>query len=120
MSNGKRGTLSGHAQPTRPFDDHDVPGRIDLSAFYPVGDHVSNPDISSAQLLVTAEGATKLLIQALTQNVRFTLDGTTPTAAAGFQLLAGDPPLLITLTEQMTITVIQEAATADLEFQWGN
>lgn len=90
-----------------------------LSGFNPVGAHVDGTDISSAVALSPASGAIKVLIQALTQNVRYTLDGTTPTASKGFQLKAGDPPVVIMLEDGTTITLIEETATADIQYQWG-
>jgi len=87
--------------------------------FQPVGSHFDGTTISSATALTPASGANKLLIQALDQNVRITLDGTTPTATKGFQLVAGDPPVLIGVDAATTITVIEEAATADIQYQWG-
>lgn len=91
----------------------------DAFIFSPVGSHADGDDISSAATLTPATGATKLLIQALTQNVRFTLDGTTPTASKGFQLAAGDPAVVIPIGPNTTIKVIEETATADLQYQWG-
>ena len=90
----------------------------DLLRFDPIGSHTDGTAISSAATLTPADGATKLLIQALDQNVRFTLDGTTPTASTGFQLVAGDPPVMIWVAGA-TVKVIEEAATADLQYQWG-
>ena len=90
----------------------------DLMRFDPIGSHVDGTDISSAVTLAAADGATKLLIQALGQNVRLTLDGTTPTASKGFQLAAGDPPVMIWVGGA-TVKVIEEAATADIQCQWG-
>ena len=55
----------------------------------------------------------------LGQNVRYTLDGTTPTASKGFLLKAGDPPVIIPITSGMLVKVIEEAASADLQYQWG-
>lgn len=92
--------------------------------FNPIGAHSDGADISSAAEIerpaALAVGVAKLLIQALTQNVRYTLDGTTPTATTGFQLVAGDPPIIIPIGGSTTVKVIEEAATADLQFQWGN
>ena len=87
--------------------------------FNPLGAHSDGAVISSAQTLTPASGATKLLIQALGQNVRLTLDGTTPTSTKGFQLVAGDPPLIVVIDAGTVVKVIQEAATADLQYQWG-
>lgn len=92
--------------------------------FNPIGAHYDGTAISSATALTPpaglAAGAAKLLIQALTQNVRYTLDGTTPTASKGFQLVAGDPPIIIPVDSSTVVKVIEEAATADIQYQWGN
>lgn len=93
-----------------------------LGAFKPLGAHSDGLAIATAQELApgtVAPGATKLVIQVLTQNARYTLDGTTPQAALGFQLKAGDPPVMISYVAGVTVTVIEEAATADLQYQWG-
>jgi hypothetical protein len=90
----------------------------DLLRFDPIGSHVDGTDISSAATLSAEDGATKLLIQALDQNVRLTLDGTTPTTSKGFQLVAGDPPVLVWIAGA-TVKVIEEAAAADIQYQWG-
>ena len=86
-----------------------------------IGAHNSGLDISSAvQLSPSATynpgKAKKVVIQALTQNVRFTLDGTAPTTTLGFLLTAGDPPITIPL-EGVTLKVIEATATASLQFQ---
>jgi hypothetical protein len=95
-----------------------------VSGLKPRGAHQDSLDISSAVALDpaddSADGATKVLVQALAQNVRYTLDGSTPTAAVGFQLKAGDPPVIILLEDGVTVTIIEEAATADMQYQWGN
>lgn len=88
-------------------------------SFKPLGSHSDGGAISTAQTLTPEVGATKLLIQALTQNVRYTLDGTTPTASKGFQLVAGDPPIIIPINSDVTVKVIEESATADLQYQFG-
>jgi hypothetical protein len=57
-------------------------------------------------------GATTALIQAITQNVRWRDDGTSPTAGTGVQLAAGDQ---FYYTGDLTaIEFIQETATAVL------
>jgi hypothetical protein len=80
--------------------------------------HVSNSVLSAAVTLAPPTGATRLLIQAFTKNVRYTLDGTVPTAALGFQIRAGDPPQIIPIGEHTTIKVIEEAASANIQYQW--
>jgi hypothetical protein len=85
--------------------------------YSPVGAHNSGLDISTAKTLTKPTGASKIIIQAITQNVRFTLDGTAPTSTLGFQLVAGGTPFIIEVPGA-SIKVIQEAATASLQYQW--
>lgn len=87
-------------------------------ALVPVGAHGTNTNIAAAFTLTPPAGAYRLVIQALGQNVRYTLDGTAPTATVGFVLAAGDTAL-IQLGARMTIRVIQEAAGAAIAYQWG-
>lgn len=87
------------------------------AGYAPVGNHSSGDTISAAIFLTKPTGASKIVIQALTQNVRFTLDATPPTAVLGFQILAGAAPMIIEVPGAF-ITVIQEAATASLQYQW--
>jgi hypothetical protein len=91
----------------------------DAFTFHVSGSHSDGTDISSAVTLTVPDGATKLLIQAIDQNARFTLDGTAPTTSKGFQLVAGEPPMIIPVGNGMTIKVIEEAASCDLQYQWG-
>jgi hypothetical protein len=93
---------------------------LDAPNFDPVGDHVDGPDISSAVTLTAPTGATKIMIQAVTQNIRYTLDGTAPTTSVGFLLKADDPAVILPLGNNTTIKVIQVAATADLQYLWGS
>jgi hypothetical protein len=88
--------------------------------FNPIGAHAEDTSVSSATTLTAPTGATKLLLQALTKNVRYTLDGTTPTASKGFQLTAGDPPVLIPLKAGQSVILIETEASADIEYQFGN
>jgi len=88
-------------------------------SFIPLSAHNANTDISSATELVPPAGATKLLIQALTENVRYTIDGTDPTTAIGFLITANDPPGVIYLGADMVVKVIEETATASIQYQWG-
>ena len=87
--------------------------------FEPVGSHADGDTISSATALTKPSGAKKLMIQALEQNVRYTLDGTDPTTSKGFVITAGNDPYILFVHPNTTVTVIQEAATADLQYQWG-
>ena len=91
----------------------------DTFEFNPVGSHITGTDISSAVTLTAPTGATKILIQAITQNIRFMLDGTAPTTTTGFQIVAGDPAVLIPLGTDTVLKVIEEAATCVPQYQWG-
>lgn len=88
--------------------------------FNPVGAHAEDTTVSSATTLTPPTGATKLLLQAITQNVRYTLDGSTPDANTGFQLKAADPPILIPIKAGQTVITIEETASAVIQYQWGN
>ena len=90
-----------------------------ISGFNPLGAHNDGLTITSATVITLTTGATKILMQALTQNIRYTLDSTTPTATLGFQLKAGDPPIIVILEDGVVLTVIEETATADLQYQLG-
>lgn len=91
---------------------------MSVNQFVKLGAHNAGLDISSAVELALEDGARYLLIQAITQNARYTLDGTTPEAAVGFQLKAGDPPVLIPILG-CSIEIIEEAATCELQYQFG-
>jgi hypothetical protein len=71
--------------------------------------------LTTAQTLTVVAGTTHAWLQALTQNVRITLDGTTATAAVGMRLTAGDPPIEITGEEAQNASVIEEAVGGTLE-----
>jgi hypothetical protein len=116
----KRGNVSlGHVKVAGAGTEADpYVDKVALTEHYaPVGAHVSGANIAAATALVKPAGASQILIQALTQNVRFTLDGSDPTAAVGFQLLAGSAPVIISVPG-VSIKVIQEAAAASLQYQW--
>lgn len=81
-----------------------------------VGSHTANSSLSSAVTLTRPAGAQRIMIQAFTQNVRFTLDGTTPTASTGFRLDVGTY-LVIPFTGT-AIKIIEETASASVQYQW--
>lgn len=87
--------------------------------FIPVGAHKSDRVISAAQTLTPPAGADRIALAASGQDVRFTLDGTAPTATNGFPLVAGAAAVVIVLPVGATLKVIQAAATATLQEQWG-
>lgn len=93
--------------------------RLDVALAWDVVDpHNSGLNIAAAVTLTPPAGANRILIQALTQNVRYTLDGTVPTSTLGFQLKAGNDPVVLFVGFNVILKVIQEAATASLQYQW--
>ena len=92
--------------------------RVDVTLMWDrVGAHTELAAAAATTISAPA-GAKRLLVQALSQNVRYTLDGSTPTTTKGFQMRAGDPPILIPVGANTTVKVIQETATAEVEYQW--
>lgn len=86
--------------------------------FQTVGAHTQNSTLSSAQSITVPANASKMLVQAYTQNVRYTLDGTTPTASKGFQILYGDC-VMIPVASGQVLKFIEEAASASIDYQFG-
>jgi len=82
------------------------------------GSHAQDATISAATTLTQPAGANAILIQAFAQNVRYTLDGTTPTATLGFRIAAGDEKLIPVPASGMTVKVIEETASASIDYQW--
>lgn len=77
-----------------------------------------NASLSSAQSITVPAGVTLVALQARSQNVTVTFDGTTPVAGAssvGF-LVTADVTEFWPVCEGMTIRAIQESATARLQF----
>lgn len=88
--------------------------------FKPVGDHLSKSTIATAFTLTPPTDADKLMIQNDgTVDVRYTIDGTTPTATVGFVLVANDPPIIVPIDSGTEVIVIQEAEDANIQYLWG-
>lgn len=90
---------------------------VPLSSADGGGHKTYTPGASAATVYIPLQ-ARGILMQALTQNIRFTLDGTNPTASSGFQLKAGDPPLYIELGDRISLKVVRETAGAVLEYEF--
>lgn len=60
--------------------------------------------------------ATHLKIQALTQNIRYRIDGAQASATVGFQLAAGSDTLLP--VPNNGVSIFEEAAGAIVQYQW--
>jgi hypothetical protein len=83
-----------------------------------VGAHGQDATVSGATSIAVPDGASHMLIQAQTQNVRFTLDGTAPTTTKGFLVPAGTDPLLVPVPAGGTVKVIETAASATVDYQF--
>jgi hypothetical protein len=87
-------------------------------SFEPTGSHVSQ-SLSGVYAPTIPDDATKCLVQAITQNARFTMDGTAPTSSVGFRITAGDPPMVVPASDTVSLKFIEETAGAVLQLQWG-
>lgn len=81
-----------------------------------IGSHVSTSVPDDGMWLARPETATHLQIQALAQNVRYTVDNSQATASFGFQLAAGD--IATVPVPGLGVSVHGEASGATLEYQW--
>jgi hypothetical protein len=88
--------------------------------FNPYGAH-NSLSLTTVQTLTVPSGATQMIVQALSNNVRITVsaDGTAPTASSGFQIKAGDPPSIVPLGSRSIVKVVSESGTANFEYQYG-
>ena len=81
------------------------------------GSHTRNTSLSSAVTLTPPTGGNVLTIQPLTQNVRMTTDGTTPTATVGIQLAAGSV-YVVDVGQDASVKIIEETASAEVQYFW--
>jgi hypothetical protein len=84
----------------------------------PIGAHTIDTTISASTTLTPTTGADVITIQPLTQNVRITFDGTTPTATTGFQMVASTIYVL-DIAPNTVLKIIEETATASVQYQFG-
>lgn len=83
---------------------------------YQVVGNQQSLSVASATPVPLPNGANGMLIQAIGQNVRITLDGSAPTTSHGYQIRAGDPAVVLLMQPNSpTLQAIQEAATAIFE-----
>lgn len=60
-----------------------------------------------------------VIVQALGEDIRYTIDGTDPSATSGFRLTNGNDPLRLDIVGGRTqLKFIPEAADAQLELMW--
>lgn len=84
------------------------------------GIHYSNTLAGSVfSPALPAGGARYLMVQALAQNIRYTLSlGQAPTAAIGYRLTSGNDPIVIEMGGGVTPQFFRESSGAILEYQW--
>lgn len=103
------------------------PEREDAQATYPadlqtVGDHIRlDIAVGGDWIAKVAPGpgnlqATHIQLQALTQNIRYRIDGGEASATVGFQLAAGAISLIP--VPNLGISVFEEAAGAIIQYQF--
>lgn len=107
---------------TTPIAELDVPEeRMDAkqvvsSTYIPVGNHISGSFTNAAFVTLTSpEDAQFLKLQAITANLRYRIDGETPTTATGFQLAAGSDVLIPCAVDQIIFT---GEGSGNYEAQW--
>jgi len=86
----------------------------DAFANTPLGTHTSG-SVSALGTITPPTDAAIWQFQALTQNMRYMLNGA-PTTSTGFQFKAGDPPRSIGVRDISAIKVIAETGTVNLEY----
>lgn len=82
-----------------------------------VGSHTSLATLSTAIALAPPAGGDVIQLQVFAQNIRYTLDGTTPTATTGFQITSGSC-VVIDVGSDHVLKVIEETASASVQYQW--
>ena len=83
-----------------------------------VGSHTQNTSLSSAVSITVPPQATHVLLQAQTQDVRVTIDGTAPTATKGFLVVAAWDWTILPVPSNGTLKAIEVAASAKLDYQF--
>ncbi len=75
------------------------------------GDFIIKPVAADGELQ-----ATHIQMQALTQNIRYTIDGTEASGTVGFQLAAGS--ITTVPVPNLGVSVFEEVAGAIVQYQW--
>lgn len=79
------------------------------------GSHEQITGLNTVKTPTLPAGCRKALVQAETQNVRYTVDGTTPSSTNGILIIAGQAPVSITVEAGLdTIKFIEATASAKL------
>jgi hypothetical protein len=98
--------------------------RTQRVTFKPLGAHRSlavDGDVDT--LTVDEDNATLVMLQAETDDIRITLDGTAPNSGSsptvGFVIVANDPPVLVDIERGVTVKYTQVTSAAVLQYQFG-
>lgn len=83
-----------------------------------VGSHTQNSTLSTVQSITVPPQASHVLLQAQTQDVRVTIDGTAPTATKGFLIVAAWDWTVLPVPSNGTLKAIEVAASAKLDYQF--
>lgn len=106
---------NGDVQPTAPTTPLPISGASSDAVITPEG-YEQITSLAAAASLTPPAGADRAFIQALTQNVRWRDDGTSPTATVGIQLANGEE--MWYSGDLTTIEFIEEAASAELNVSY--
>lgn len=111
-------------EPQRPLSLRADALQVQDAPLNPLCPHQHRVDLNAVRTLTPAPTgtATKLMMQAHTQNVRYTLDGTNPSVTGtniGFILVADDPPIIVGLSANTIVKVLETTQSAELQYQWG-
>lgn len=85
----------------------------------PVGTQQRIVGLTAVKTIKLVAGEDGVYIQTISQNVRMTLDGSTPTPTGndlGFQITPAMGPIFVRGFPGMTLSFIQEAATATVQY----
>lgn len=94
--------------------------------FIPIGAHQQDATVSSSTTIEPSglddgleSQVNAVMIQTTSRDVRYTLDGTTPTSTKGFLMYSGQVPIIIPLCGNTSLKLIEVGATATVEYQFG-
>ena len=93
------------------------------------GDYTFSPELTQGHKMIAIgtgaavpyipQGAKVMLVQATVKPVRYTLDGSAPSATVGFQLTEGYDPTVIVLGKNITPRFFGTDATSVLQYCFG-
>jgi len=90
-------------------------------AIAPASPHLTVSSLIGHVVLTPPENANRILLQVFTQNIRLVFTEATspfvPTASVGFQFAAGSR-FDLAIADNFVIKIIEEAASASIQYQW--